>query len=86
MIDAVDPGIKLYIRNKRPEELKQFGLEKTLLFVHGATQPSEATEYIAQHGWMCIWSTCVATADPHVRRKWISQQPTILLSLRLMWL
>jgi pimeloyl-ACP methyl ester carboxylesterase len=61
-IDAVDPGIKLYVRNKRTEDLKQFISEKTLLFVHGATQPSEATfdlpieglswmDYIAQHGW-----------------------------------
>jgi alpha-beta hydrolase superfamily lysophospholipase len=62
MIDAADPGIKLYIRNKRTEDLKQFTSEKTLLFVHGATQPSEATfdlpldglswmDYIAQNGW-----------------------------------
>jgi pimeloyl-ACP methyl ester carboxylesterase len=62
MIDAADPGIKLYIRNKRTEDLKQFTSEKTLLFVHGASQPSEATfdlpleglswmDYIAQHGW-----------------------------------
>jgi len=62
MIDAADPGIKLYVRNKHSEDLKQFSWEKTLLFVHGATQPSEATfdlpleglswmDYIAQHGW-----------------------------------
>jgi pimeloyl-ACP methyl ester carboxylesterase len=62
MVDAADPGIKLYVRNKRPEDLKQFTTEKTLLFVHGATQPAEATfdlpleglswmDYIAQHGW-----------------------------------
>jgi pimeloyl-ACP methyl ester carboxylesterase len=62
MIDAADPGIKLYVRNKRMEDLKQFTSEKTLLFVHGATQPSKATfdlpldglswmDYIAQHGW-----------------------------------
>ncbi len=62
MIDAADPGIKLYVRNKRTEDLKQFTSEKTLLFVHGATQPAEATfdlpleglswmDYIAQHGW-----------------------------------
>jgi len=62
MIDAADPGIKLYVRNKRPEDMKQFTSEKTLLFVHGATQPAEATfdlpleglswmDYIAQHGW-----------------------------------
>src|SRR6266850_8085245 len=62
MIEAADPGIKLYVRNKRPEDMKQFTSEKTLLFVHGATQPAEATfdlpleglswmDYIAQHGW-----------------------------------
>jgi pimeloyl-ACP methyl ester carboxylesterase len=62
MIDAADPGIKLYVRNKRTEDLKQFASEKTLLFVHGASQPAEATfdlplaglswmDYIAQHGW-----------------------------------
>jgi pimeloyl-ACP methyl ester carboxylesterase len=62
MIDSADPGIRLYVRNKRPEDLLQFTSEKTLLFVHGATQPAEATfdlpieglswmDYIAQHGW-----------------------------------
>lgn len=62
MIDTADPGIKLYVRNKRPEDMKQFTSEKTLLFVHGATQPAEATfdlaleglswmDYIARHGW-----------------------------------
>src|SRR5712664_2559263 len=43
MIEAADPGIKLYVRNKRPEDMKQFTSEKTLVFVHGATQPAEAT-------------------------------------------
>jgi hypothetical protein len=33
MIDSADPGIKLYVRNKRPEDLKQFTSDKTLLFV-----------------------------------------------------
>jgi pimeloyl-ACP methyl ester carboxylesterase len=62
MIDAADPGIKLYVRNKRPEDMRQFTSEKTLLFVHGATLPSEVTfdfpldglswmDYIARHGW-----------------------------------
>src|SRR6266702_5051959 len=35
MIDSADPGIKLYSRNKRPDDLKQFTPDKTLLFVHG---------------------------------------------------
>src|SRR5262245_7441569 len=62
IIDAADTGVKLYVRNKRPEEMTQFRSEKTLLYVHGATQPSEATfdlqlegvswmDYIARRGW-----------------------------------
>ena len=61
MIDAADPGIKLYIVNKHPTNLR-LSPEKTLLFVHGSTQPAEATfdlpleglswmDYIARHGW-----------------------------------
>ena len=61
MIDAADPGIKLYIVNKHPTNLR-LSPEKILLFVHGATQPAEATfdlplegmswmDYIARHGW-----------------------------------
>jgi pimeloyl-ACP methyl ester carboxylesterase len=62
MIDAADPGTKLYVVNKHPTNLRQLSREKTLLFVHGATQPAEATfdlpleglswmDYIARHGW-----------------------------------
>src|SRR5216684_4739084 len=69
MIEAADPGIKLYVRNKRPEDMKQFTSEKTLLFVHGATQPAEATfdlpleglswmDYVAQHGWDVYFDRC----------------------------
>ena len=62
MIDATDPGTKLYVRNKRPEDMRRFVPERTLLFVHGATQPAEATfdlplegvswmDHVARHGW-----------------------------------
>jgi pimeloyl-ACP methyl ester carboxylesterase len=62
MIDAVDPGVKLYVVNKHPINLRQLSSQKILLFVHGATQPGEATfdlplegtswmDYIARHGW-----------------------------------
>jgi pimeloyl-ACP methyl ester carboxylesterase len=62
MIEAADPGTQLYVRNKRPADMNQFTSEKTLLFVHGITLPSEATfdfqieglswmDYIAQAGW-----------------------------------
>jgi pimeloyl-ACP methyl ester carboxylesterase len=61
-IPAVDPGIELYVRNKHPKNLKIVSARKILLFVHGATYPSETAfdlrlnglswmDYIAQHGY-----------------------------------
>ena len=57
-IAAADPGVMLYVRNKHAEELKTPSAEKILLFVHGATYPSETAfdlqlngllmDYIAQ--------------------------------------
>ena len=55
------PGIQLYIRNKRPKELA-VSADRFLLYVHGATYPSETAfdlqldgmswmDYIAAHGW-----------------------------------
>jgi len=62
MVPAVDPGIELYVRNKHPRGMSNFSAEKTLLFVHGATYPSETAfdlalggrswmDYIAEHGY-----------------------------------
>ena len=62
MIPAVDPGIKLYVRNKRPQGVSAFSAERILLYVHGATYPSETAfdlslggrswmDYIAEHGY-----------------------------------
>jgi pimeloyl-ACP methyl ester carboxylesterase len=62
MVDAADAGVKLYVRNKHPADMQRFSPEQTLLFVHGATQPAEATfdlrlegiswmDHIAEHGW-----------------------------------
>jgi pimeloyl-ACP methyl ester carboxylesterase len=61
-IPAGDAGIQLYVRNKRPDGMTQFKSERILLFVHGATYPSESAfdlpldglswmDYIAQRGW-----------------------------------
>jgi pimeloyl-ACP methyl ester carboxylesterase len=36
-----DDGIQIYIRNTRPADLTSFRPERTLLFVHGATYPSD---------------------------------------------
>jgi pimeloyl-ACP methyl ester carboxylesterase len=62
MIPAVDPGVQLYVRNKRPESLAKFGPDNIVLFVHGATYPAETSfdlkldgiswmEYIASRGY-----------------------------------
>src|SRR5260370_1109165 len=41
MIPSGDAGIELYVRNKRPSGMTNFPAEKILLYVHGATYPSE---------------------------------------------
>lgn len=61
-VPARDPGIQLYVRNKRPETMTSFGPDRILLFVHGATYPAETAfdlqldnlswmDYIAQRGY-----------------------------------
>src|ERR1700686_3251919 len=42
LIPSGDAGIGLYVRNKRPASMTRFAGEKILLFVHGATYPSES--------------------------------------------
>lgn len=39
-IDAVDPGIKLFVRSKMAEGTRTFTNDSVVLFVHGATFPS----------------------------------------------
>jgi pimeloyl-ACP methyl ester carboxylesterase len=62
MVASGDPGISLYVRNKHAEGVSRFPAEKILLYVHGATYPSETAfdlplnglswmEYIAQRGY-----------------------------------
>lgn len=62
MVDSGDPGVQLYVRNKHPLDLTRIPAAHILLYVHGATQPSEATfdlslegtswmDYIASRGW-----------------------------------
>jgi hypothetical protein len=48
------PGIELYVRNKRPAQAKGFPSERILLYVHGATYPSETAfdlPLAASPGW-----------------------------------
>jgi len=62
LLQTADPGIEIYIRNKRPANMTSFRPEQTLLYVHGATYPSETAfdlkleglswmEYIAARGY-----------------------------------
>jgi len=57
-----DPGIQLYVREKHPAGVQQFGTERILLFVHGATYPAETSfdlpvggasmmDLLAARGW-----------------------------------
>src|SRR5580704_16657611 len=43
MVPARDPGIEIFVRNKRPAEMRAFRPERTVLFVHGATYPAHTT-------------------------------------------
>src|SRR5262249_24794274 len=43
MIRSRDPGIHLYVRNKRPEGMTHFSGETTLLYVHGTSQAASST-------------------------------------------
>jgi len=62
MVPASDPGIEIYVRNKRPADMTSFRPERTVLFVHGSTYPAETAfdlplgdmswmEYIAARGY-----------------------------------
>jgi len=59
---ASEPGIEIFVRNKRPIGLTTFTAEKTLIYVHGATYPAETAfdlqlngqswmDYIAEKGY-----------------------------------
>ena len=41
LIPSDDAGIKLYVRNKHPSGMRAFSADRILLYVHGATYPSE---------------------------------------------
>ena len=54
MVPAVDPGIAIYVRNKRPADMAKFRPERTVLYVHGATYPASTSFDLALDGfsWM----------------------------------
>ena len=40
MVKSPDPGIEIFVRNKRPANMTSFRPERTVVFVHGATYPA----------------------------------------------
>ena len=54
MVATDDPGMELFLRNKRPASLGRAAPDRTLLFVHGVTYPSSATFDLplAGQSWM----------------------------------
>jgi pimeloyl-ACP methyl ester carboxylesterase len=61
VIPGADPGVRLYVRNKRPRDMAAFEPDNIVLFMHGGTYPAESTfdlkldglswmDYIAAHG------------------------------------
>jgi len=54
MVPAVDPGIQIYVRNKRPADMAAFRPERTVLYVHGATYPASTSFDLPLDGmsWM----------------------------------
>lgn len=55
-----DPGISVYVRNKRLASMTGFSAEKTVLFVHGATYPSETAFDLQLDGFS--WMDYIARA------------------------
>jgi pimeloyl-ACP methyl ester carboxylesterase len=53
-VPAPDPGIEIFVRNKRPAAMTAFRPERTVLYVHGATYPASTSFDLALDGfsWM----------------------------------
>ena len=65
-VPARDPGIQLYVRNKRPEAMTTFTPDRILLFVHGATYPAETTFDLpstAYRGWTTSLNAATTLLD-----------------------
>ena len=85
MVASGDPGIDLYVRNKHPAGMASVTGDKVLLYVHGATYPSETAfdlqlgglswmEYIARHGYD-VYLLDVRGYGRSTRPKEMSQPP-----------
>ena len=60
MMVPSEPGIEIYVRNKRPADMTAFRPERTVLYVHGATYPA-STAFDLPLGGMS-WMDYIAVA------------------------
>jgi len=85
MMVPSEPGIEVYVRNKRPADMTTFRPERTVLFVHGATYPAETAfdlqlgglswmDYIASRGYD-VYLVDVRGYGKSVRPKEMSDKP-----------
>jgi pimeloyl-ACP methyl ester carboxylesterase len=58
MVPSSDPGIQIYVRNKRPADMTAFRPDRTVVYVHGATYPA-STAFDLQLGGMS-WMDYIA--------------------------
>jgi pimeloyl-ACP methyl ester carboxylesterase len=98
LVDAREPGIQLYVRNKHPADVAQVPDGRVLLYVHGSTQPSEATfdlaleglswmDYIAGHGWdvylMDVRGYGHSTRPPAFAEAEVSKAPIVWTDMKV---
>ena len=60
LVPARDAGIEIFVRNKRPADMRAFDPAHTVLFVHGATYPAHTTFDLPIEGrsWMDHIAAC----------------------------
>jgi pimeloyl-ACP methyl ester carboxylesterase len=86
MIPASDPDIQLYARNKHPSGMETVASDRILIYVHGATYPSESMfdlpvagasmmDVLAAHGWD-VWFLDVRGYGRSTRPPEMDKPPT----------
>jgi pimeloyl-ACP methyl ester carboxylesterase len=86
MVKSPDPGIEIYVRNKRRADMTTFRPERTLLYVHGATYPASTAfdlkldgkswmDYIAERGYD-VYLLDLRGYGKSTRPKEMSQEPS----------
>jgi pimeloyl-ACP methyl ester carboxylesterase len=85
MVKSDDPDIEIFVRNKRPVDMTAFRAERTILYVHGATYPSETAfdlkldglswmEYLAARGYD-VWLLDLRGYGRSTRPKEMAERP-----------